>query len=54
VNRSIAALRLLRGALAARAMAAQAIGRSEAAQAFWSVHSDVTALITQLEKRRRQ
>ena len=53
MSRAIAGLRLLRVGLHARAYAAHAIGRTEAAQALWSVHDDVAALIVLLEKRRR-
>jgi hypothetical protein len=38
-------MRLLRVGLRARAYAAHANGRTEAAQALWSVHDDVSGLL---------
>jgi hypothetical protein len=54
VSRAVAALRLLRIVLRARAITAHALGRTEAEQALWSVHDDVEALIALLMKERRR
>ena len=50
---AIAALRLLRGRLHARAYEATTAGRAEAAQALWAVVEELDHLINLLTTRRR-
>jgi hypothetical protein len=53
VTLAIAALRLLRGRLHARAFEMHSRGRAEAAQALWAVVEELDHLINQLTTRRR-
>lgn len=50
---ALAALRLMRGRLHARAYELHSHGRSEAAQALWAVVEELDHLINLLETRRR-
>ena len=53
MNLTLAALRLLRGRLHARAFDLHSHGRSEAAQALWAVVEELDVLINLLTTRRR-
>jgi hypothetical protein len=53
VNLALAALRLLRGRLHARAFDLHSQGRAEAAQALWAVVEELDHLINLLNARRR-
>lgn len=48
MERAIAALRLLRAGLHARAFALNSRGRTEAAQAVWAVVEEIDDLLNQL------
>ena len=52
MNLAIAALRLLRGRLHARAFDLHSQGRAEAAQALWAVVEELDVLTNELARRR--